>query len=113
MLVLPLLPWSGIWFIGLNFSDYASWVASDAVKIRNVFGHNTTRTDSHTSTDGDSRKHHYVTSKPTILANCDWLPELWTSDTVAEEWIEWMCSTVEGTIRSNERAGPNSDETSV
>lgn len=82
-------------------------VSSHDDEVRDVLGHDASRTDRDALPDGHPRKHNDVPSKPTILAHLYRFPTLWPTGSVSDEGIQRMVPAIERAIRANEGTSPD------
>jgi hypothetical protein len=99
--------------IWLYLSDNTSWITSNNMESRYVLGHHASCTNGHTPSNSDTRKHNHASSEPAILPYRNGRPEFRTLHAIAEEWIQRMCGSIEGTAGTNQGAGSDSDSASI
>lgn len=89
------------------------WVTSNRNKFRHVLGHDAPCTDSHASSNGDTRQNNTVAAEPAVRTYFDGLPILWTLSPFPQVGIKRVRGAIERAIRADQSAIPDLDDACV
>lgn len=97
----------------IDLLDHSRRVPRHDHEVWNVLGDYAASTNSYTTANSNARTDDDVAAEPAVLTNSNWSAEFRTISSVAEERVEWMGGSVEGTVWADKGAGADGDETCV